>query len=52
MQKNNRHLIFCGGTFCFDYGEEGYEAIVEEDYRAKLLRSVEALLRPKGTDGV
>lgn len=44
--------IFCGGTFCFDYREDGYEEMAAKDYRAKVLGSVEALLKPKGKDGV
>lgn len=39
--------LFCGGTFCFDYREDGYEKMAANDYRAKLLGSVGALLRPK-----
>lgn len=38
--------IFCGGTFCFDCRNEGYETMAAVDYRAELLGSVEALLRP------
>lgn len=41
--------LFCGGTFCFDYRKDGYEMMAAKDYRAKLLDSVESLLRPKGT---
>lgn len=41
--------IFCGGTFCFDYRKEGYEVLAAKDYRAKLLDSVDALLKPEGT---
>ena len=44
--------VFCGGTFCFDYREDGYEERAAKDYRAKVLGSIEALLKPKGTDGV
>ena len=44
--------IFCGGTFCFDYRKEGYEVMAAKDYRTKLLDSVDALLKPKGTDEV
>ena len=44
--------IFCGGTFCFDYRKEGYEVMAAKDYRAKLLDSTDALLKPKGTDEV
>ena len=44
--------IFCGGTFCFDYRADGYETMAAMDYRAKLLDSVESLLRPKGTNGM
>jgi len=44
--------IFCGGTFCFDYREDGYEEMAVKDYRAKVLGSIEALQKPKGTDGV
>ena len=41
------HKIYCGGTFNFDYREDGYEAKVERDYRAGLLGSVGALLKPE-----
>ena len=44
--------LFCGGTFCFDYREDGYELMAAQDYRARLLGNVESLLRPKGADGV
>lgn len=44
--------IFCGGTFCFDYCEDGYEDMATKDYRAMLLGSVDALLKPKEADGV
>ena len=44
--------FFCGGTFCFDYREDGYEDMATKDYRAVLLGSVDALLKPDGTDGV
>ena len=47
-----RYRLFCGGTFCFDYRNDGYEMLVEKDYRAKLLDSAESLLRPKGTKGI
>lgn len=47
-----RYRIFCGGTFCFDYRKEGYEAMTTLDYRSKLLGSIDSLLSPKGTDGV
>ena len=35
--------LFCGGTFCFDYRNDGYEMMAAKDYRAKLLDSVESL---------
>ncbi len=44
--------LFCGGTFCFDYRKDGYEMMAAKDYRAKLLDSVESLLRSKGTNGM
>ena len=44
--------VFCGGTFCFDYREDGYEDMATKDYRTVLLGSVDALLKPNGTDGV
>ena len=44
--------IFCGGTFCFDYRENGYEAMAARDYRTKLLGSVESLLMSKEVNGV
>lgn len=52
MQKKNKYMIFCGGTFCFDYRKNGCETLAAEDYRAGLLGSVDLLLRPDGTDGV
>lgn len=47
MTMKTGHKIYCGGTFGFDYREDGYEAKAEWDYRAGLLGSVEALLMPK-----
>ena len=44
--------IYCGGAFCFDYRQDGYEVVAAKDYRAKLLGSVESLLWPKDADGV
>ena len=44
--------IFCGGSFCFDCRDKGYEAMAADDYRAKLLGSVDALLIPNNNDGV
>ena len=44
--------IFCGGTFCFDYRDNGYKAMAAMDYRAKLVGDVESLLRPKGINGI
>ena len=44
--------IFCGGAFCFDYRENGFEIKAEKDYRAQLLGSVESLLRPKNAYGL
>ena len=46
------HRIYCGGTFCFDTREEGYEVKAKEDYRAELLGSVKVLLKKKDVDGV
>ena len=43
--------IFCGGTFCFDYRDNGYKAMAAMDYRAKMLGSVNALLNPEGNAG-
>ena len=51
VNMQNRR-IFCGGTFCFDYRKKGYEVMAAKDYRAMLLDSVDALLKPKGTDEV
>ena len=47
MTMKTGHKIYCGGAFCFDYREDGYEAKAERDYRAGLLGSVETLLKPK-----
>ena len=46
------HRIYCGGTFCFDTREEGYEVKAKDDYRAELLGSVKVLLKKKDVDGV
>lgn len=27
--------LFCGGTFCFDYRDDGYDKMAANDYRAK-----------------
>ena len=48
----NVYKLFCGGSFCFDYRKDGYEVEAEKDYRAELLSSVDALLRPECADGV
>lgn len=28
---NTSHIIYCGGTFCFDYQIEGFKAKAEDD---------------------
>ncbi len=52
VTKVTPQKLFCGGTFCFDYRNDGYEIMATKDYRAKVLGSVELLLRPKNTDGL
>lgn len=44
--------IFCGGAFCFDFRDVGYELQAAQDYRVGLLGSVDALLRPEKDEGV
>lgn len=44
--------IFCGGMFCFDFRDVGYELQAAQDYRVGLLGSVDALLRPEKDEGV
>ncbi len=46
------YKLFCGGSFCFDYLDADYETNAAEDYRAMLLGSVDALLRPEEESGV
>lgn len=46
------HRIFCGGRFYFDARDQGFKAMAAHDYRAELLGSADALLRPKDTDCV
>lgn len=44
--------IFCGGMFCVDFRDVGYELQASQDYRVGLLGSVDALLRPEKGEGV
>lgn len=44
--------IYCGGTFCFDYRNDGYETMTTNDYRVKLLGGAESLLNPMDAHGV
>lgn len=37
--------LYCGGSFCFDYQQTGYQEQVTADYRAMLLGSPDRLLR-------
>ncbi len=48
MLMENKHIIFCGGAFYFDYRKDGYQDDASKDYRAKLLESAEILLRGNG----
>lgn len=52
MQQVKEHRLFCGGAFEFDCRNEKYEIEARNDYRAMLLKSVEALLRPQDINGV
>ena len=42
----DKHRIFCGGAFCFDYRDEKYELEAANDYRADILGGVTPFLRP------
>jgi len=44
--------IFFGGAFNFDYRDEDYQILAAEDFRAQILGSVDALLKPKDMNGV
>lgn len=52
MRNDFRHKIYCGGKFCFDCREEGFEALAAYDYRAILLDSVATMLKPEDISGV
>ena len=58
MDQNNSNTmvepttIFFGGAFSFDSRNEDYKIMAAEDYRAQILGSVDALLRPKDMNGV
>ena len=41
--------LYCGGSFDFDFLQEGYEQKAAEDYRAALLGDVQRLLHNAGT---
>jgi hypothetical protein len=41
--------IFCGGMFCFDFRDVGYELQAAQDYRIGLLGSVDASLLTSST---
>ena len=38
-------LVYCGGSFAFDFRDPAYRALAAKDYRAVLLGDAEALLR-------
>ncbi len=50
--RDDKHIIFCGGAFYFDYRKDGYQDDASKDYRAKLLGSTEMLLRGNGAKEV
>lgn len=52
VQRKIIHKLYCGGTFCFDYRNTGFEIDALNDYRAELLGSVDNLLKSCGDDGV
>lgn len=52
MKKDFRHKIYCGGRFCFDCREEGFEEKASNDYRAILLDDVATMLKPDDICGV
>jgi hypothetical protein len=49
---DSQYKLFFGGAFGFDYRNEDYEIQAAEDYRAQILGSVQALLKPKDMSGV
>ena len=58
MEQNNSNTpveptkIFFGGAFNFDCRDEDYKIMAAEDYRAQILGSVDALIRPKDMNGM
>ena len=52
MLMDAKYKLFFGGAFSFDDRDEDYDLAAAEDYRAQLLGSVQALLRPKDLSGV
>lgn len=46
------YKLFFGGAFCFDCRDKDHEIRAAEDYRAQLLGSVQALLKPDDMSGV
>ncbi len=49
---DRQYKLFFGGAFGFDYREQDYQIKAAEDYRAQILGSVQALLKPKDMSGV
>ena len=47
-----QYKLFFGGAFSFDCRDEDYDLTAAEDYRAQLLGSVQALVKPKDMSGV
>lgn len=45
MKKDFRYKIYCGGRFCFDCREGGFEEKASNDYRAILLGDVATMLK-------
>ena len=49
---DTQYKLFFGGAFGFDYRNDDFEITAAEDYRAQILGSVQALLKPKDMSGV
>ena len=47
-----QYKLFFGGAFSFDCRKEDYDIVAAEDYRAQLLGSVQALVKPKDMSGI
>ncbi len=49
---DNQYKLFFGGAFGFDYRDDDFDIKAAEDFRAQILGSVDALLKPKDMSGV